>query len=172
MARNGLCGSFESARVVFARWKQGKIRVRKKLFDPLRRLEVAASPEERVRQQLVDWLQREANVPGRLIAVEYALSRLVPGCRKRADVVVWRPGMASGGAGETPGGLEPWLLAECKAPGVKLTEAVADQVRGYAATVRAAHVLITNGAETLVYRAGPERYEPCPALPRYAPPPG
>ena len=42
--------------------------MKKKLFDPLRGRDVAALPEERVRQQLVEWLQREAGVPGRLIA--------------------------------------------------------------------------------------------------------
>jgi hypothetical protein len=116
------------------------------LFDPVRGKNVRALPEERVRRQLVDWLTASVGVPPRLIAVEYSLSHLVPLSRKRADVVVWRPATGQ------DGGLRPWLLAECKAPGVALTEAVADQVRGYAAMLRAEHVLVTNGTGTRCFR--------------------
>lgn len=129
------------------------------MFDPVRGKSVRALPEEQVRQQLVAWLLRDVGVPARLVAVEYSLSMLEPRCRKRADVVAWRPSSA--------GGLSPWLLAECKAPGVALTERVADQVRGYAALVRAEHVLVTNGAETRCFTAGAARYVPVDALPRF-----
>jgi hypothetical protein len=132
----------------------------KRFFDPVRRKNVAALPEERVRRQLVDWLVSAIGVPPRLISVEYSLSKLDPRCRKRADVVVWRPSARSGG-------LEPWLLAECKAPGIQLNESVADQARGYAAKVRAEHVLITNGERTFCHILRGSAYQPIQALPRY-----
>ena len=100
------------------------------------------------------WLVDACRVPARLIAVEYALSHLAPGCRKRADLVVWRPD------GAAPGGLSPWLLAECKAPGVPLTQRVADQARGYAARVHAEHVLLTNGAVTRIFARRGVEYVP------------
>lgn len=118
-------------------------------------------PEERVRRGLVAWLQDACGVPARLVAVEFALSRLDPRCRKRADVVVWRPDAAA------PGGLRPWLLAECKAPQVKLTQAVADQARGYAARVRAEYVLLTNGADTRVFALRDGGYAPVANVPAY-----
>jgi hypothetical protein len=129
------------------------------LYDPVRGKAVRALPEERVRRQLVDWLIASAGVPARLVAVEFPLSRLDPLSRKRADVVVWRP--------EAGVGLSPWLLAECKAPGVPIGDRVADQVRGYAARVRAEYVLVTNGADTRVFRLEGDRYEPFAGLPAF-----
>lgn len=136
---------------------------KERLFDPVRGKHVQALPEERVRRQLVDWLIGEVGVPARLLAVEYPLSALDPRCRKRADVVVWRPA-------ETGGGLTPWLLAECKAPGVKLGEEVTDQVRGYAARIRAEYVLVTNGADTRIFRLTQKAYEALGGMPPYPDP--
>ena len=134
---------------------------KERLFDPVRGKSVRALPEERVRNQLVAWLLRDVGVPARLITVEYSLSGLDPRSRKRADVVVWRP--------SDSGGLSPWLLAECKAPGVKLTDRVADQIRRYAEIVQAEHVLLTNGGETLCFTKEGGRYvgrDSLPVFPR------
>jgi hypothetical protein len=140
-------------------------------FDPLRGKRVLALPEERVRRQLVDWLIGSAGVPSRLIALEFPLSKLDPLSRKRADVVVWKPlpsaSEVGGGKPASRGGVVPWLLVECKAPGVALNEDVADQVRGYAAKIRAEHVLVTNGDSTLVYGLTARGYEPLGGLPRF-----
>jgi hypothetical protein len=127
------------------------------LFDAVRRKNLKALPEERVRQALLSWLMGPIGAPARLIAVEYPLSALDPGSRKRADVVVWKAAAA--------GGLEPWLLAECKAPGVRLTEVVADQVRRYAAKIRAQHVLLTNGKDSRCFGLEEGRYAEIEGLP-------
>lgn len=132
-----------------------------RFFDPSRGRHVKALPEEKVRRQLVEWLTGPVGVPPRLLVVEYALSQLDPRSRKRADVVVWRP------SPEDAGGLRPWLLAECKAPGVALTQAVADQVRGYAERIRAQYVLITNGAETRCFEPEGDRYVEIGNLPGF-----
>src|SRR5690606_9445852 len=96
-------------------------------------------------------------------------SRLDPRSRKRADVVVWRPSLPAHSAisAETGGGVSPWLLAECKAPGVRLGEAVTDQVRGYASRIRAEYVLVTNGPETRLFRLVAAAYEPVEGLPPF-----
>lgn len=130
-----------------------------RFYDPARGGEFRVSPEELVRRQLVEWLVNIVGVPMRLIALEYPLSKLDPRCRKRADVVAWKP------AGK--GGLEPWLLAECKAPGVRLGDEVADQVRGYAEKVRADHVLLTNGDAVRIYRRLGNRYDEAEGLPMF-----
>jgi hypothetical protein len=116
-------------------------------------------PEERVRRDLVEWLIGSAGVPARLVAVEYSLSVLDPNRRDRADVVVWRPA--------EEGGLRPWLLAECKAPGVALGVATADQIRRYAGEIRAEHVLMTNGKDTRCFRLDGPRYVEREGLPRF-----
>jgi hypothetical protein len=132
---------------------------KKKMFDPVRGREMADLPEERVRRDLVDWLMASAGVPARLVSVEYSLSALDPTRRDRADVVVWRP--------SEDGGLRPWLLAECKAPRVALGEATSDQVRRYAGSIRAEHVLVTNGNETRCFRLDGSRYVEREGLPRF-----
>ena len=125
----------------------------------------ASKPEERVRQALVRWLIEGLRVPPRLIAVEYSLSALDPSCRHRADVVVWEP------AGKK-GGLRPWLLAECKAPGIALGDRVADQVRKYAERILAVHVLVTNGLGTRYFRLGAGKYGEIKNLPHFSAEPG
>jgi hypothetical protein len=134
---------------------------KERLFDPVRGKPVRALPEERVRIQLVEWLTGTLGVPARLIAVEYALSQIDPRSRKRADVVVWRP------ASSASGGLSPWLLAECKAPGVPLTQAVVDQLRSYAEKIQAEYVVLTNGTGTRCYRLSKGRYLEIENLPRF-----
>jgi hypothetical protein len=130
-------------------------------FDPVRGKNVRALPEELVRHQLVEWLVGVVGVPRRLVAVEYPLSNLDPRSRKRADVVVWQPS-------ENDGGMRAWLLAECKAPSVRLSIAVADQVRGYAEKIRAEFVLLTNGNEVRIFRRVGSRYGEVEGVPLFS----
>ena len=132
-----------------------------KLFDALRRKSVKALPEEKVRQALVRWLVEALGVPPRLIAVEYPLASLNPSTRKRADITVWK------GATQAEGGLRPWLLAECKAPSVRLNEFVADQIRGYAKDIRAEFVLVTNSSETRYFELAGNAYREITSLPAF-----
>ena len=130
------------------------------LLDPVRKKKVAAKPEEQVRQALVRWLLDEAKIPPRLISVEYSLSALDPTSRKRADIVVWKPGGDAGG-------LQPWLLGECKAPGILLDDKVADQVRRYAETIHAAFVLVSNGRTTRFFKLANGKYGEVAGLPLF-----
>jgi len=101
------------------------------LYDPIRRRRVVATPEEYVRQQLLSWLTKEWLVPAGLIAVEKAID--VHGAQRRPDIVVHdRTG-------------RPWMVIECKAPDVNLTQAAADQVAVYNRVLRAPYLLVTNG---------------------------
>ncbi len=129
---------------------------------------MAAKPEEQVRQALVRWLLDEAKIPPRLISVEYSLSALDPTSRKRADIVVWKPGGTLRQAqGEQHGGLVPWLLGECKAPGILLDDKVADQVRRYAETIHAAFVLVSNGRTTRFFKLAKGKYGEVAGLPLF-----
>ena len=46
---------------------------------------------------------------------------------------------------------QPWMLVECKAPDVKLTEEVLQQVLRYNITVPVTYIVITNGANTIAW---------------------
>jgi len=110
---------------------------REELFDPVRRKFVAHTPEEWVRQHLICFFNLELGYSLATMAVEHSLK--VYGLRRRADVLVFKRG-------------EPRLLAECKAPAVRLSEAVFDQADAYNTHMGLHWIVLTNGLEHLLAR--------------------
>ncbi|NQV73215.1 type I restriction enzyme HsdR N-terminal domain-containing protein [bacterium] len=99
--------------------------------DPVRNKSVAETPEEAVRQAVILYLHRERNIPTGLMSVEKG--HVNRGDSKRADLVVYdRKGA-------------PWMVVECKAPSIKLTQAALNQVARYNQFYKAPYVLVTNG---------------------------
>lgn len=107
---------------------------REEIFDRLRRAWVRLTPEEWVRQNVLRWLTEVSGYPEAMIAVEKELT--VGAMRKRFDILVYGPGH------------EAWMLVECKAPTVPLTEKTLMQVLRYNMKVKASFLLITNGHMT------------------------
>ncbi|MDX9782155.1 MAG: type I restriction enzyme HsdR N-terminal domain-containing protein [Bacteroidales bacterium] len=108
--------------------------MRETIFDPVRRKRVALTPEEEVRQQLIQMLSCVKNYPISLMTCEYSL--LLNGNKYRGDLVVHdRSG-------------KPLLLAECKAPYVKIGKEVFDQILTYNSSMGVKHILLTNGPDT------------------------
>jgi hypothetical protein len=103
------------------------------IFDPFRKKYVALTPEEWVRQHFLAWLSVERDYPVGLISVEAPLKyhRL----HKRADGVVYH---RSG---------KPLMVVECKAPSVKITQEVFDQVARYNMAFGVPFLAVTNGLE-------------------------
>ncbi|HPT02230.1 MAG TPA: type I restriction enzyme HsdR N-terminal domain-containing protein [Bacteroidales bacterium] len=91
------------------------------------------TPEEWVRQNVVEYLIREKQVPVNLLAVEKKLE--INSLAKRFDVVVFNRNV------------QPLMLVECKAPGVRVGEKVFDQAARYNLSLNAGLFLITNGIE-------------------------
>ena len=111
-----------------------KLIMRATIFDPIRKKRVALTPEEDVRQQLILMLSERKRYPLALMTCEYSI--LLNGNRYRGDLVVHdRKG-------------KPLLLAECKAPGVRIGKEVFDQILTYNASLGVKHILLTNGPET------------------------
>lgn len=105
-----------------------------KIYDPLRRKEVTLTPEESVRQQVIIWLRDTVGVPVARMQSEWPFT--YNGRQYRADIVVFDRN------------LHPETLVECKAPSVKLDEAVIDQVVRYARVLEVKTIIITNGVES------------------------
>lgn len=123
------------------------------LFDPLRRKEVKATPEEQVRQWFVQLLLREAGVPAHLMMSEVGFRW--GGKRYRADVLAYdRQG-------------RPLAVVECKRPDVALESAVAEQAMRYNSVLDVRWIFLTNGTRTLVFKREGDRFAPFGALPRY-----
>lgn len=110
----------------------------RKIYDPLRRKEVALTPEEEVRQGLIRWLHDAKGVSYNRMMSEYAFR--CGAMAYRADVVVF------GNDGS------PLLLAECKAPSVPLSREVLEQGLRYNRSLRVTYMLFTNGRESRLAR--------------------
>lgn len=101
------------------------------IFDEIRKKFIILTPEEWVRQHVVRFLLEEKKYPKSLINVEKVL--MVNGLRKRYDVVVFNPNGTI------------FILIECKAPEVKISQAVFDQIARYNMTMEAEFLMVTNG---------------------------
>ncbi len=101
------------------------------IFDEIRKKFVILTPEEWVRQHAVQWLLQEKKYPISHLNVEKSLK--VNGLVKRYDALVFKP----------DGSI--FLLVECKAPEVKITQEVFDQIARYNLTLDAQYLMVTNG---------------------------
>lgn len=109
--------------------KDGK----RNIFDPLRRKYVALTPEEWVRQHFVNFLITCKGYPGSLLANEMAIS--LNGTTKRCDSVLFdRNG-------------QPLMIVEYKAPTVKVTAKVFDQIARYNIVLKVKFLIVSNGLE-------------------------
>lgn len=116
--------------------KKMQIRIqdgKKEVLDILRKKWVVLTPEEEVRQRFVHYLMDEKKFPAGLLAIEYSLK--VNSLSRRADVVAFN----SFG--------HPILMVECKAPSVKITQNVFDQIARYNLSMKVDYLILTNGLE-------------------------
>ena len=111
---------------------------RQEIFDPVRHKFVALTPEEWVRQHLISFLVEQKGYPVSLIGVEKQL--LLNKMPKRFDLVVFKRNA------------NLLLLAECKAPGVEITEKAFDQAARYNLLLQAEYFIITNGLDNYTCR--------------------
>ncbi|MDX2445511.1 MAG: type I restriction enzyme HsdR N-terminal domain-containing protein [Bacteroidales bacterium] len=103
------------------------------IFDPFRKKQVVLTPEEWVRQNFLQFLIKEKHYPESLIKVEMGLklNKLL----RRSDIVVF----------DKLG--KPFLMVECKAPNVKISQKVFDQIARYNLTLKVDYLIVTNGLE-------------------------
>lgn len=108
-----------------------------KVFDPIRKIYCALTPEEEVRQKMLYYLVEVKKYPAGLLAVEYSIK--VNNLPKRCDIVVFnRLG-------------SPEMIVECKAETVPITQKVLDQAIRYYSGLNANYLLLTNGKTMFCY---------------------
>ena len=103
------------------------------VFDEIRKKFVVLAPEEWVRLHVVQFLLKEKNYPKSLINVEKQLK--LNNTVKRYDVVVFN----------NDGSI--FLIVECKAPSVAITQQTFDQIARYNLALEAKYLMVTNGLE-------------------------
>jgi hypothetical protein len=101
------------------------------IFDEIRKKFIIVTPEEWVRQHVVQFLLQDKKYPKSHINVEKLLK--INGLIKRYDVVVYKP----------DGNIS--ILVECKAPVVKISQSTFDQIARYNMTLNADYLMVTNG---------------------------
>ena len=102
------------------------------IFDEFRKRWVILTPEEWVRQNILQYLTKIKLYPASLIAIEkeIALGEL----KKRFDIVVYDKDS------------RPWMIVECKEMNVALDQQVLDQVLRYNIPMQVPYLVITNGS--------------------------
>lgn len=101
------------------------------IFDIIRKKFLLLTPEEWVRQHVLNYLIEDLKYPKSLINVEKLVN--VNGLKRRYDIVVFN----------TDGSF--FLLVECKAPEVQITQGTFDQIAQYNFVLKAENLMITNG---------------------------
>jgi hypothetical protein len=107
------------------------------IWDPSRKKWLVCTPEEWVRQHAVQWLKL-FGFAFEIMQMEGCLKTLHKS--KRSDILIYKGG-------------KPWLLVECKAPSVKLSQETFNQAFNYNQTLKAPYLYLTNGLQHLFWDA-------------------
>ena len=115
---------------------------KKYYLDPFRERLILITPEEVVRQQVLQYLLSCVKVPKELVQVEMLLSKYQIESKRRADIIVEK-------CDEQSKLISPLAVIECKAPDIMIGDEAINQALNYADMLLAEYVFITNG-ETLI----------------------
>ena len=101
------------------------------ILDIVRKKYVVLSPEEWVRQHVIHYLIHEKKIPLGLMQVETTVkyNRM----NIRCDILAYTTK------------LNPFLLVECKAPEIKITQSTFDQIARYNMPLKVKYLMVSNG---------------------------
>ena len=106
----------------------------KYVMDPVRKKNIILQPEEMVRQLLLQWFITKTVFGRNQLQVEKLIS--INDQAKRFDIVVYNKSV------------QPYILVECKAPGVTVDQNVFDQISVYNTALKAPYLMVSNGLGT------------------------
>ncbi|TWP28654.1 type I restriction enzyme HsdR N-terminal domain-containing protein [Apibacter muscae] len=106
------------------------------IFDEVRKKWLILTPEEWVRQNVIKYLQKEKKIPKSAYLIERRIQ--LNNQVKRLDLLILKK-------------TEPFLLVECKAPEISISEAVFEQAARYNLEIKAPYLLLTNGLNHLYF---------------------
>ena len=123
------------------------------VWDPLRKKEVALTPEEKVRQWCIGVLKAQMKVPEHMMMSEAGFK--LGDKQFRADILVYDRQA------------RPLVVVECKRPEVELTQEVLDQAIRYNMVLDVKYMIITNGTKTFICQKGESGYRFINYVPEY-----
>jgi len=104
------------------------------IFDPFRKKWVVLTPEEWVRQNILQYLIQVCKYPIELIAIEKTIQ--LGALNKRFDILVYH-------------GTTPWMIIECKEANTPLSEKTILQLLQYQQVLDAKYLIASNGQQTI-----------------------
>jgi len=113
------------------------------IFDQIRKKYLVLTPEEWVRQHLINFLINVKNYPGSLMKLEGGLK--LNNLQKRSDILLFNKHG------------EKILLVECKAPTVKINQDTFDQIARYNFVHKVEWLLVSNGIQHFCCRIDYEK---------------
>ena len=115
-------------------FKVQSIHGKDQIFDPCRKKWVVLTPEEWVRQNMLQYLIQVCKYPVELIAIEKKIQ--LGTLSKRFDILVYL-------------GTTPWMIIECKEANTPLNEKTILQLLQYQQVLDATFLIASNGRETI-----------------------
>lgn len=115
------------------------------IFDRCRQKYVALTPEEWVRQNVVEYLIQVKNFPAARVANEVVV--VINGMNKRSDSVIYDKMM------------RPRIIVEYKAPTVKITQKVFDQIATYNFELDVDLLIVSNGLQHYCCKMDKENHQ-------------
>ncbi|MDP4286142.1 MAG: type I restriction enzyme HsdR N-terminal domain-containing protein [Bacteroidota bacterium] len=102
------------------------------VFDVIRKKWLVLTPEEWVRQHMIQFIVIKKNYPASLIAIEKEIK--LGELKKRCDIVIYDRKS------------QPWMIIECKEMNIVLSEKTMEQILRYHISLPAKYLVITNGS--------------------------
>jgi len=112
------------------------------IFDSVRKKYILCTPEEWVRQHLIQYFIQEKAVPPGLISIEKAVQ--INNLSKRYDALI----------ADKHG--NPIVLIECKAPSVNISQKVFEQIAEYNLHFHVPYLFVSNGLSHYICKINEE----------------
>ena len=123
------------------------------IFDAFRKRWIVLTPEEWVRQNILQYLTAIKNYPAKLIAIEKEIS--LGELKKRCDIVVYDRSAL------------PWMIIECKEMNAQVNSKTLEQILRYHISLPAKYLVITNGSYCFGFEKKEEQFFEINELPEF-----
>ena len=106
------------------------------IFDEIRKQWVRLTPEEWVRQNMIQFLLQVPKYPAALFSIEKEIK--LGELRKRCDIIVYKESA-------------PWMIIECKEHNVPINEKTLQQILRYHQALPVPYLCLTNGTDVYLF---------------------
>ena len=124
-----------------------------KIFDPIRKRWLLLTPEEWVRQNIMQYILETKKYPASLMAIEKEV--MLGELKKRCDIVLYDRNSL------------PWMIIECKEMKSLLDHNVVDQILRYHISLPAEFLIITSGSYTYGFKKDKHLFKEIDEFPDY-----